>query len=245
MKLCDVIPENEDSWDDKTIIEIDVDWAHDEVIADTINLISKYNVDTTWFATHDSAIVKSLQSDSNFEVGIHPNFMPLLRGDDSNGRNFEEVIDKLLNLFPDAKCSKGHALVDSSAIIAYLTAVGITHDNTMFVDAPAVRPLCPWRLWTDMIRVPLCWEDDYACVSPYENQFSNLHQEKSGLRVFGFHPLHIYLNTESLSRYEEVKSFAGSDISRLRTMRYDGIGTRTRFLELLEKMSGNTELKSL
>ena len=237
MKLASVTPENQESWNNKTIIEIDVDWAHEEVIADSLSLISQYDVDITLFATHNSATLKSVQNDPKFEIGIHPNFMPLLHGDTSNGRNFKEVVDNLLSIFPDAKCSKGHALVDSSPVIAYLSAVGITHDNTMFVDDPSMRPLAPWRLWTGLTRVPLCWEDDYACVSPYRDQFPNLIQERQGLRVFGFHPLHIYLNTESLTRYEEVKRYASTDIKRLRTMRYNGVGTRSRFIELLEKIS--------
>ena len=236
MKLCDLVPEEVGTWENKTIIEIDVDWAHDDVIADTVELISEFGVETTWFATHKSAALDNIRNHADFEIGIHPNFMPLLRGDSSLGASYDEVIDRLCDIYPEAKCSKGHALVDSSAIISHLTSAGITHDNTMFIDAPVMRPLAPWRLWTGMVRAPLCWEDDYACVSPYKDTFSKLLKDESGLKIFGFHPLHVYLNTESLDRYERVKEFS-SDPAKLKDMRYEGTGTRTRFIELLKAVS--------
>lgn len=236
MKLCDVAPEDDDTWESKSIIEIDVDWAHDDVIDDTVELISDYGVETTWFATHKSAAIDNIRNDALFEIGIHPNFMQLLRGDSSLGASYGEVIDRLFDVYPEARCSKGHALVDSSAIISHLSSVGITHDNTMFIDAPVMHPLAPWRLWTGMVRAPLCWEDDYACVSTYKDTFAKLLEPGPGLKIFGFHPLHIYLNTESLDRYEQAKEYS-SDPERLKDMRYEGVGTRTRFIKLLEIIS--------
>ena len=57
-------------------------------------------------------------------------------------------------------------------------------------------------------------------------------------KVFGFHPLHIFLNTEALDRYEKIRSFQ-HDSKRLMDFRYDGIGARTKFIQLLEHMSQN------
>jgi hypothetical protein len=64
-------------------------------------------------------------------------------------------------------------------------------------------------LWNGMIRVPYCWEDDIFCTYrergvPEPDVTASA--QRSGLRVFDFHPIHIFLNTESMKRYEQTRS---------------------------------------
>ncbi|MDE0471056.1 MAG: hypothetical protein OXH57_03875 [Ekhidna sp.] len=56
-------------------LSFDVDWDPEAMIEDTLNLLKRYpNVNATFFATHKS---KALQK-AGYEIGIHPNFKPLL-----------------------------------------------------------------------------------------------------------------------------------------------------------------------
>lgn len=238
MTISSIFPEDFTTWQGNFLIELDIDWAAEEVIEDTISLLDDYKIPATLFATHKSAALSNILRKPQFEIGIHPNFVPLLRGEHSAGRDFKEVISRLLEIFPDVKSSKAHSLVDSSILLQHYSDVGITHDNTYFIDFPGMQPLMPWRLWNKMVRVPLFWEDDYDCLTAYPRNFRELLNVSDGLKVFGFHPLHIFLNTESLERYEKTRSFH-HDPKRLIDFRYNGIGTRTKFIQLLEHMSQN------
>lgn len=40
-------------WNEKIFLTFDIDWAHDEVIDDVLQLLSKYQASATLFATHD------------------------------------------------------------------------------------------------------------------------------------------------------------------------------------------------
>ena len=53
------------------------------------------------------------------------------------------------------------------------------------------------------------------------------------MKVFDFHPIHVFLNTESLNRYERARPFFQNP-KELIKHRYEGYGTRNRFIELLE-----------
>jgi mRNA-degrading endonuclease YafQ of YafQ-DinJ toxin-antitoxin module len=232
MKFGSISPEKKNTWSGKIIIEFDVDWSHEEVIDDTLSLLSQYSVETTWFATHDSPVLQNIVSDRLFEIGIHPNFVPLLKGLKTNGINYIDVIAKLKKIYPMAKVSKSHSLVDSSLILQGLRECGVTHENTLFIDNPEMRYHTPWRLWNGLVRVPLFWEDDYHTVSPYGENFTSYLKKNNGIRVFGFHPLHVFLNTESLDRYEQTKKFHQNP-KELIKHRFKGYGTRNRLIELL------------
>ena len=56
---------------------------------------------------------------------------------------------------------------------------------------------------------------------------------RSGLKVFDFHPIHIFLNTESLERYERTRPIHHNP-KELIKHRYSGYGARNQLIELLE-----------
>ena len=75
------------SWGQSIFLTLDIDWAHDEVLNDTIDLLESSGIKATWFATHDTKVLERLRVNQNFEIGIHPNFNPLLDGYFSKNKN--------------------------------------------------------------------------------------------------------------------------------------------------------------
>jgi len=63
----------------RTVITIDIDWVPDKVLEYTLELLSKAGVPCTIFATHATGLLNGLDR-NQFEIGIHPNFNPLLNG---------------------------------------------------------------------------------------------------------------------------------------------------------------------
>ena len=109
-KISSIDIEDDSSWLDAFFLTFDIDWANDDVLNDTIDLIEDKDVTATWFVTHDTSLLSRLRQNSKFELGIHPNFNWLLEGDDRNGRNAREVIERLLAIVPEATSVRSHAM---------------------------------------------------------------------------------------------------------------------------------------
>jgi hypothetical protein len=237
-KLGDIAPENEASWKDRLFFTIDIDWAHDEVLSDTIDLVDQAGVHATWFVTHDTPVLNRLRANRRYELGIHPNFNWLLRGNTRQCADAREVIARVQAIVPDARCLRSHSIVQSSGLLQNFSDTGFTHDVNKFIPASAGIPLKPWRLWNGMVRVPYNREDVVTC----------LYQEKAmaapevaetlrmgGLHVFDFHPIHTFFNTETMQRYERTRDLHHSP-KELQMQRNPGKGARTWLMELLYSM---------
>lgn len=216
------------SWKDVVFLTLDIDWAHDGVLCDSIDLIECAGVQSTWFVTHDTPLLQRLRANSKFELGVHPNFNFLLQGDGGSSR---EVIANVKNIVPEAKSVRSHSMTQSSNLLDLFKEAGLTHDANHFIPSQAGLELKPWRLWNGLLRVPYGWEDDIYCMYELKNDMS-FFVKLSGLKVFDFHPIHVFLNTESLDRYERTRPLHNNP-QELIKHRYDGYGTRSRLLDLL------------
>lgn len=230
--------EEKKSWLNKLFLTLDIDWANDDVLNDTIDLIERYDVPATWFATHQTPVLDRLRENPNFEVGIHPNFNFLLEGRYNAGRSASEIVQRLMSIVPNSKTVRSHSMMQSSVILNIFKDVGLTHDANHFIPNHSGLELRPWTLWNGLCRVPYSWEDDIHIL--YEvngiQQLSTRDIALSanlGLKVFDFHPIHVFLNTEDLDRYEKTRSLHQTP-KELIHYRHKGYGTRNQLIELLE-----------
>jgi hypothetical protein len=220
------------TWEDRLFVTLDVDWAHDGVVAYAAGLLEEAEVPATWFVTHDSPAVERLRANPRFELGIHPNFNFLIdAGDPRNGASAEEVVDRLLSVVPEAKSVRSHAMTQSSNLMALFSRKGLTHDSNHFVPEQSGIMLRPWWHWCDILKIPYFWEDDVRCLSPVNTPLAEL-VERPGLKVFDFHPIHLFLNTEAMDRYEAARPDFGAP-ERLLARRFDGRGTQSLLAELI------------
>src|SRR5688572_12527282 len=144
-------------------LTFDVDWAHDEVVAASIDLVEEADVPATWFVTHDTPLLARLRANPLFEIGIHPNFLPLLNGDPGNGANAEEILDRLLAIAPEAKSVRSHSLVQGGRLLELFRNKGLTHECNSFIPERSGIELKPWTDWFGIVRLPYFWEDDFFC----------------------------------------------------------------------------------
>ena len=212
---------------------IDVDWAHEEVIKDTLSLFEKYNVKCTIFSTHSSySVIKSNRK--LFEVAIHPNFNPLLTG---STKRVEDVIDELIEIHPDAKGVRSHSLMQSSQIMQKFAEKGFVYEANQLL--PYQKNLKAYRLWNGLIRIPYNWEDDVHWSYGYSFDDCRMDIESDDLVVFDFHPIHIFLNNDNKYRYNEAKKY-NNDPEKLLTYRNAEIkGARDLLISLLEHIKKN------
>ena len=230
-KISEIDVSDERTWSgDKMFLTFDIDWANDEVIEDTHRLLSDYDVSGTFFATHKSPRINELCEDENLEVGLHPNFNNILNGT-ING-NSDKIISDLKLIIPKAKSVRSHSTTFSSVLCSSFAKQGLTHDVNFFIPDFSEVELKPWLNWLGITMVPYFWEDDVACVEPNVSEVSSL-VRRHGIKVFDFHPIHVFLNTESLDRYERTRPLHQNP-DELIKHRFEGYGTRSKLTELLE-----------
>lgn len=212
----------------------DVDWAAEAVLADTIALFEKYGVKCTFFSTHHSEAL-SKSNKKLFEIGLHPDFNPLLHGD--SGKSAEDIIDDIIEIHPDVKGVRSHSMFQSMQIMQKYADKRLLYDANYFV--PYHSGLKPYKLWNSMVRIPYNWEDDVHWAYGYTFESSRINLEDPGLNIFNFHPIHIYLNTENKFRYREAKKYSQQP-DKLITYRNNEVpGTRDLLISLLKYCKAN------
>lgn len=228
----EIDPARPETWRDRVFLTFDIDWANDDVIEDTLDLVEAAGVKATWFITHDTPVLERLRANAHFEMGIHPNFNFLLEGDPRNGATAEEVVDRLLALVPDAKSVRSHALVQGTPLVHLFARKGLTHESNHLIPEQAKIELRPWP-WFGLIKAPYFWEDGIHCRHEGNASLEEL-LARPGLRIFDFHPIHVYLNSDTVLRYEDARPHF-RDPEALLARRHLGLGTRTVLKELLER----------
>lgn len=226
-------PDAASSWEGKFFLTFDIDWASDAVLHDTLDLLERTEQRSTWFVTHDTPVLTRLRANPHIELGIHPNFNFLLQGDARNGADASEVIDRLLALVPEAKAVRSHSMTQSTPLLDLFVRKGLTHDANHFIPAQSGIALRPWRAWNGLIKIPYGWEDDLHCIYGSGPTPAQL-RSAAGLQVVDFHPIHVFLNTEHLSRYEGARAHF-ADVQALASHRGDAPhGARHLLSQLLE-----------
>lgn len=223
---------------DALALTIDIDWASDWMVRPLIDACRDLGVPATVFATHDSPLTKELADDPLFELGIHPNFMT----GSSHGDTPEAVLDHCFGFAPKASSVRSHGLVCSSNLLATMARrhPSISVDSSLFLPwQPAITPVLQYFRGSSrpLVRAPLFWSDYYACLVPGWDWRGEL-PPSTGLKVLLVHPIHMALNTESLDRYDRLKS-ALRDTTKpsedeIAAHRHHGDGAATFLLRLLE-----------
>jgi len=210
------------------IFSIDIDWAPEPIIQDTLDLFEEYHVKCTLFATHKSHSIDNC-SRNLFEVGIHPNFNFLLEG---KGGHYTTVIDDLLNIYPEAKGVRSHSITQNSAILDFFVKRGLVYDSNNLM--PYQKNCSPFFLWNGLLKIPYVWEDDVHWEFGKSFDKIEIDLSDSSLKVFAFHPMHIFLNTKNSEMYNLSKPFYKDYVNLKKFVNTETTGARTALIELLK-----------
>ncbi len=235
-KISEINVNDTSSWEN-IYLTFDVDWASDEVMKYTIDILEKYNAKATFFITHETKILDRLRKNKNFELGIHPNFNFLLNGSSEKGLNYNQVIENILKIVPEALSVRSHSMTQNSNILDAFKRFGLTHDCNHFISDSSEIELKPWLLWNGLIRCPYFWEDDIYAMEKNQQDIENICLQK-GLKIFDFHPIHIFLNMSKISQYESTRKFH-NDYGNLKKHRNQEYGTENILNFILERTTKN------
>lgn len=212
------------------VFTIDIDWAPERVIADTLALLTEYDARATLFATHDSEVLRGCDRE-RFELAIHPNFNPILEGR-TQGLSAEQVLDDLLAMYPEARGARSHSLAFSSNILHSMAQRGLQYEVNQLM--PYQPPVTPYLLWMGLVRVPYNWEDDIHFS--YGHAFDEARLSSGpGYNIVDFHPIHVFLNTDTAARYNAAKQhYQSPDELQAHVNHGPQPGTRDMLIHFLE-----------
>ncbi len=189
----------------RVVLTFDEDWAPEIALDFTANLLIENHVKSTWFITNDSPVLSKLRKRTDlFELGIHPNFLP----GSSHGNSIETVLKYCLDIVPEAISVRSHSLFQSSHIIASIIDTNkIQNDVSLFLpETPFINSVV-YRIGNKQLnRYPYYWEDDYQLMAREPVwDLNHFLSSGSGLKIFNFHPIHVFLNTVDLNNYKRDK----------------------------------------
>ncbi len=196
-------------YNNSLFLTLDTDWVSGRILEYTIEILESYKVKATIFVTDRIDILCKLRKSKSFELGIHPNFNCLLEGTCAD-KNYKIIIEEMLAIAPGAMSMRAHSLTNNSRILFDVSnAYGIKYDVNIYVPFSSGISLLPFNCSSGVIRVPFIW-GDYQAISSFNKGCKHYWNAKrlldvEGLKVFNFHPIHIFLNTETIERYNSVK----------------------------------------
>lgn len=219
----------------KIVLTFDLDWCRDDVLNYLLDKLIKDNIPATFFVTHTTRLLDKIRAYPFFELGIHPNFSD----GSTHGSSYQEAIDHCLSIVPEAVSSRPHGLKVSSNKLIYMMEKGIQIDCSIFM--PNVSNLDNFYFTIhkyQILRVPYNWEDDYEFYQKDKKyQFSSIENFQN--KILDFHPIHVYLNSDSEKQYELYK--ANKEFSKNM-----GIGTETMLDDTIkEHLKGNIQIMNL
>jgi hypothetical protein len=223
--------------DSDIYLTFDIDWVADEAIEWTAGLLQDLRVPgATFFATHDTPALTRLR-DRSFEIGMHPNLLPLLFGPRADEHtDVRTVLRQLRCVVPDAVSVRCHGLLHGHALSRVFQDEGFTHESNVMIPWSSGMMLQPYEFPPGMVQLPYNWGDYLHCVHtpPAQRLSASDYLRLPGLKIMNFHPVHVYLNTCSPDMYAQARS-ATADIARLRTFRNEReAGVRDFLIELVQ-----------
>jgi len=208
VNLQDIIPENHDTWKGKSVLTFDIDWASDEVINDTIDIVENVGVRATFFITHKTRVLDRLRGNANISLGLHPNFNPYLKMDDG-AICPHNTFTQIRKLGPEAKVLRSHSMTHSALWLDTYKKLGITHLSQYYMGG--IDSIQPFRHINGIVEAPVYFADDGYLYMESHKKLNNLDIDEiiknpqSYLKVYNFHPIHIALNSHQLEDYESTK----------------------------------------
>ena len=220
---------DENSWKGKIFLTFDVDWANDEVWKYSIELLKNYDIPATWFITHKSDLSAEIISNAKFDFGIHPNFNQFFE-EESTNEKIEDVLKNFDQFLPKSNILRSHSLLQSEKLLDVFSANGFNFICNSFIPLKKDNKIYPWELWNSIKILPHCWQDNVSMKM--ELNFPN-NPNFEDLIILNFHPIHVFLNTDTISLYEKTR-IHHNDFNRLKQYVNTSLGIRSKLISLIE-----------
>jgi hypothetical protein len=227
------------------IITIDLDWACEPAVEETLDFLQNRGIRPTVFITHRSSRVES--SLNEIDVGLHPFFDP----GSSHGSTISKTVEYVMNLPHNLPAFRCHRYAICNASKQAMSAAGMFISSNVCTDLEIVKP---FRDRFGMLEVPIFLEDGgYLWLKRSLDINESLSKTilEPGAKVITIHPMHFALNTPYFAYMSDIKqsmsreAWGSMSKSVLSTLRWKGQGIRDFLVELLQIQSTISSLRDI
>ena len=224
------------------LLTLDLDWAPWYCVEYVLETLIDSSVCPTWFVTTGYSAAQ-LSDLSAYELGIHPNFQPVLGLGPGEVRSAPEAFSDCLELVPEAKVWRSHGLICGTNLTGVAVALGLTHESNLYVgEQVAIRP---YKDFSGTVQVPITIEDDVLLRECRTGLMPNFVPDLSrDYQCLNFHPIHIFFNSPSFDWYRQhLAGPEGFAAQRRVDMRWPGWGVGSLWKSVLSllKEAGDHE----
>lgn len=215
------------------IVTVDLDWASEPAIEETLDFFQERGITPTVFATHRSSRVES--SLKEIEVGLHPFFHP----DSSHGKTTEEVIEAVLNIPHNVPAFRCHRYAVCNESNKLMVDAGMKIASNICTDLEIVPPFID-RF--GLIQVPIYFEDGGYLWNGYP-LVSTFQPVEGAITVMNIHPMHFALNTPSFDYMVRIKrqftreAWIQMSRQKLTELKHQGEGIQRVIIEFIAAFS--------
>lgn len=223
-------------------VTIDLDWACEAAIEETLDAFRELRVPLTVFATHRSPRVEAALGE--LEVGLHPYFA----SDSSHGATIAEVVDHVLDLPHNLAAFRCHRFASCNGSREALARAGFRISSNVCTDLE-VLPAFADRY--GCLEVPIFMEDGGFLFRGHPLAIGGdlaRGLERQGRKVIVVHPMHFALNTPHFDYMAAIKRGTSRERWRaftrrdLDTLRWRSRGIRDLVLEVVRAASVHTTI---
>jgi hypothetical protein len=216
------------------IVTLDLDWACEPAIEETLDFLRNKKIVPTVFVTHRSPCVEA--SMDQIEVGLHPYFGPY----SSHGSSIAEVTNHILELPHNLKAFRCHRFAVCNSSRQAMVEAGMLISSNVCTDLEIVMP---FKDRFGLIEVPIFLEDGGYLWRKHPLEISPQLIEtvlSPSEKVILIHPMHFALNTPDFSYMYHIKQSMSRDEwkyltkEKLHQLRWKGLGIRNFLIELLQ-----------
>lgn len=180
-------------------VTIDLDWACEVAIEETLDAFRELGVPVTVFATHRSPRVEAAMDE--IEVGVHPYFA----SDSSHGATIDEVVGRVLDLPHNLAAFRCHRFASCNGSREALARAGFRISSNVCTDLEVLPPFADRY---GCVEVPIFMEDGGFLFRGHPLAIGgNLARglEQTGTKVIVVHPMHFALNTPHFDYMASIK----------------------------------------
>lgn len=217
-------------------LTFDMDWASDDVLKWFYDFMEELDVPYEINVTHNTELLNIFRDNDLVELGIHPNFNPLLTGTRNECHDFKEVLCNIKNIVPEAVTMRSHSLTDSSQIKSELKNIGIKNNLNVLIPPFDGMVIKAQKNWNGINIIPFIFEDDVYILTKCNQSIEYFLSDRfDAPRVFNMHPIHVFLNTNTMSVYENARPHFGDYNNLKKCINSSCRGTRNILIDIVNK----------
>lgn len=216
------------------IVTVDIDWACEPAIEETLDFLKKLQITPTVFTTHRSPRIEA--SLSELEVGLHPYF----NTGSSHGSTIPEIVAHMMSLPHNLPAFRCHRYAQCNSSRQAMVEAGMLISSNICTDLEIV-PCFKDRF--GLLEVPIFLEDGGYLWRKHPlvmNLFLKEKMRKEGVKVITIHPMHFAINTPDFGYMYKIKQSVSRDEwngmtqSTLDALRWKGRGIRDLLADVIQ-----------